>query len=95
MSDRDQDVDLDVEVVLDSNGQRVTEERARRIAERVVSKARPGRPSLTGDEVKSPRVSIRVTPSLRADAERLAKARGTTVSALARQALEDYVGRAG
>jgi hypothetical protein len=56
---------------------------------------RKGRPSLTGRSLPSPHVGFRVTPELRALAEREAAARGTTVSALARRALEDFLGRAG
>ncbi len=56
---------------------------------------RKGRPSLTGAAESSPSVGFRVTPQLRAEAERLAQREGTTVSALARQALEDFIRRAG
>lgn len=50
-----------------------------------------GRPSLTGRSAVSPRVTVRVTPELREQAERLADERGTPVSRLAREALEDLV----
>lgn len=54
---------------------------------------RSGRPSLTGRAAVSPQVTFRVTPELRDKAERLAKQRGTTVSGLARKALEDLLGK--
>ena len=60
-----------------------------------VAYPRKGRPSLTGKPSASPSVGFRITPSLRAQAERLAKRRGTSVSALAREALEEYIRKAG
>lgn len=55
---------------------------------------RVGRPSLTASGGPSPQVTFRLSPSMRDRAERVAHARGTTVSALARQALEELVNRA-
>lgn len=60
-----------------------------------VSFPRKGRPSLTGRAAASPHVGFRVTPELRDEAEAIARARGVTVSALAREALEEYVKKAG
>jgi hypothetical protein len=54
-----------------------------------------GRPSLTGGTGTSPQVTFRLSPSVRDQAERLAADRGTTVSALAREALEQLVKKAG
>lgn len=54
-----------------------------------------GRPSLAGGSGPSPQVTFRLSPSVRERAERLAADRGTTVSALAREALEQLVSRAG
>ncbi len=56
---------------------------------------RKGRPSLTGRAAASPHVGFRVTPQLRDEAEAIARARGLTVSALAREALEEYVRKTG
>lgn len=56
---------------------------------------RAGRPSLAGGTGASPQVTFRVSPSVREQAERLAADRGTTVSALAREALEQFVMKAG
>lgn len=50
-----------------------------------------GRPSLTGDTKESPQVSFRIPPELRERAKARARREGTTVSALARQALEHYL----
>lgn len=49
-----------------------------------------GRPSL-GDRGSSPQVAFRIPPELRERAEKIAKQEGTTVSALARDALENYI----
>ena len=54
-----------------------------------------GRPSLTGSREPSPHVGFRVAPELRERADALAHERGISLSALARQALEEYVARAG
>ena len=54
-----------------------------------------GRPSLAGGSGTSPQVTFRLSPSVREQAERLAANRGTTVSALAREALEQLVRKAG
>jgi hypothetical protein len=56
---------------------------------------RKGRPSLTGRAAASPHVGFRVSPELRDEAEAIARQRGLTVSALAREALEEYVRKAG
>ena len=54
-----------------------------------------GRPSLTGRTGTSPQVTFRLSPTVREQAERLAADRGTTVSALAREAMEQWVRKAG
>lgn len=86
-------VDLDVEVVRDSRGRRITEADAARLAEDAIAKV-VGRPSLTGAGQRSPQVSFRVSAETRRLAEERAAAEGRTVSELARHALEQYV-RAG
>jgi len=50
-----------------------------------------GRPSLTGVARESPQVTFRIPPELREQARVRAQREGTTVSALARQALEHYL----
>lgn len=89
-------VDLDVEVVRDSRGRRITEADAARIAEETLAQVgrRPGRPSLTAAGQRSPQIAFRVSADVRRLAEELAAAEGRTVSELARHALEQYV-RAG
>jgi len=52
---------------------------------------RAGRPSLTPSGSTSPQVTFRLSAELRATAEQLAAQRGTTVSGLAREALEELV----
>lgn len=60
---------------------------------RVTFPRRAGRPSLTGRRAVSPQVTFRITPELRERAEQLTTERGTTVSRLAREALEDLIRR--
>jgi hypothetical protein len=60
-----------------------------------VTYPRKGRPSLTGRPAASPSVGFRVTPELRAQAEDVARRRGVSVSELAREALEEFVRKAG
>ncbi|MFM8894404.1 MAG: hypothetical protein ACKOE2_03260 [Actinomycetales bacterium] len=60
-----------------------------------VTYPRKGRPSLTGRPTSSPSVGFRVTPELRAQAEDVAERKGVSVSALAREALDEYVRKAG
>lgn len=85
------DIDLDKEVVLGPDGQRITEERAQQIAEDAVARVRRGRPSLTGEQAKSPRVQFRVPPELADEVEAIATERGLSVSQVVRDALAGYV----
>ena len=72
-------INLDKEVVLLANGQRLTEKRAQKIAKEV-TKSFAGRPSLS-----------RVPEKLKKALEREAKRRGETPSALIREALEKFL----
>lgn len=88
-----------------ASGARLTEGEAARLADEferddalpdnadVRFPRKAGRPSLTGDRAISPQVTFRVSPALRAAAEHLAAERGTTVSSLAREALEQFLKR--
>ncbi len=83
------DIDLDQEVVLDGDGQRITEQRATEIAEETLRAVRPGRPSLSGQgEGGSPRVSFRIPEQLQIRVEQRAAQEGRPVSEIAREALE-------
>ncbi len=53
---------------------------------------RVGRRSLAGGTGKSPRLNIRTTPALYEQARRRAERDGKTISEIAREALERYVG---
>jgi hypothetical protein len=82
------DVDLDVEVVLDSQGRRVTEEYAEAAAADALAQVGRGRRSLTGRAAHSPRVSVRVTDATAKRLDEIAEREGKTRSQVAREALE-------
>jgi hypothetical protein len=83
-------VDLDKEVVLDTNGRRITEARARQIA-RETHELVVGRPSLSSPGVRSPEIKARVPMKLKKSLQREAKRRGQTSSELVRQAIEEFL----
>jgi len=87
------DVDLETEVVLDSDGRRIDQAYVDEVldAAHTYLEQRAGRPSLTGKAQHSPQVTFRVTPELKALAEKAAAERGTTVSQLAREAFVRYL----
>jgi len=87
------EVDLEREVIIDSRGRRVdqayVEDALAEVEEDL--RRRAGRPSLTGTAEHSPHVTFRVTPEMKALAEKAAGEQGITVSALARLAFERYL----
>jgi predicted HicB family RNase H-like nuclease len=85
------DVDLDTDDVRDSQGRKVTREYAERAAEQALDAIGRGRPSLGGRAGRSPQVTFRVTPELRAKADAEATRQGRHLSDLAREALERYL----
>ncbi|HUR51109.1 MAG TPA: CopG family transcriptional regulator [Mycobacteriales bacterium] len=85
------DIDLDVEIVTDEEGRRITERRAQAIAADTLRRAGVGRPSLTGQGARSPEVKARVPAELRDRLAAAARERGTTPSTLIREALERYL----
>ncbi len=85
------DIDLDVEVVRDKKGRRITEARAQRLAEEALAKAGVGRPSLTAPGARSSEVKARVPAELKHRPEREAKRCGATTSTLIRDALDRYL----
>lgn len=87
------EIDLETEVVLDSDGRRIDDayiDEAVAAAHEYLDR-RAGRPSLTGQAARSPQVTFRLTPDLKARAEEAARVQGTTVSQLARRAFETYL----
>lgn len=84
------DIDLDKEVIRDSEGKRITSKRAEKIVEEVITQA-VGRPSLTGPAKVSPEIKAKVPEKLKLALEREAKRQGQTPSALIRQALEEFL----
>ena len=87
------EVDLEREVILDSRGRRVdqayVEDALAEVEEDL--RRRAGRPSLTGTSEHSPHVTFRVTPEMKARAEKAAGEQGITVSSLARLAFGRYL----
>jgi hypothetical protein len=84
------DVDLNKTVILDKQGNRLTNARAQKISQEIIKQA-TGRPSLTGPKKVSPEVKARVPQKLKVRLEREAKRRGETASVLIREALESYL----
>lgn len=84
------EIDLEREVVLDGRGRRIDDDYVDAVVADVHEQVevRAGRPSLTGAHAPSPQVTFRLDPQLKALAEAVAASRGTTVSQLAREALE-------
>ncbi|MEO7127085.1 MAG: ribbon-helix-helix protein, CopG family [Nakamurella sp.] len=85
------DIDLDVDVVLDMDGRRITEKRAQQIAADALTKAGAGRPSLTAPGRRSPEVKARVPEDVRDRLHATAHDRGTSTSEIIREALEEYL----
>ncbi len=85
------DIDLDVEIVTDKAGRRITERRAQQIAADTLVRAGVGRPSLTRPGAHSPEIKARVPEGLRDRLASAARERGTTTSTLIREALESYL----
>jgi predicted HicB family RNase H-like nuclease len=89
------DVDLDREKIF-FQGERLTEDRAERIAETALRDARhrgliPGRKSLSGGNTHSPRLEVRVPADLHREITERAKRENVTVSKLVREILQRYV----
>jgi phenylpyruvate tautomerase PptA (4-oxalocrotonate tautomerase family) len=77
-------------------GERLTEERAERLAAEMLVRARaknlrPGGKSLSGDQKHSPVVQVRVSERTRDKLRAIAKARGMSVSKLSRTVLDEFV----
>lgn len=88
-----EEVDLDEEDVRLLDGTRLTDQRAGQLAQEALAEIRrhnlvPGRKSLSGGSVHSPRVQFRVPEAIRERAGQRAAAEGKSLSALAREALE-------
>ena len=81
------DVDLAREDVRLADGTRLTEDVVEQIVDDVRRSA--GRPSLSGRAAASPQIAFRVPAELRRRAGEVAAREGTTISRLAREALEE------
>lgn len=88
------DVDLETEDIRDGNGERIDDAYVEQVIQRVgaqIASREAGRPSLSADGEVSPQVSFRMPRTMRAKAKQRADAEGKTISALARDALEQYL----
>jgi hypothetical protein len=80
------------------NGTPITDELAEQLADEAEAGydlspgRRVGRKSLAGGDGRSPRINIRVTPEFYERARERASREGKTISELARDAFEAYVG---
>lgn len=86
------DVDLEKEDIRDLKGNRIDQDYVDRAVENVHRHlATGGRPSLTAPGQLSPQVAVRLPEALKAAAEAKAKREGKSVSAVIREALEEYL----
>jgi hypothetical protein len=89
------DIDLDKEIFLDNDGQRITEARAQEIARETMAEydRRVGRPALDSrnEGTHSPQVSFRLSERLARKAHDRAAREGKTMSQIGREALERYL----
>jgi hypothetical protein len=84
----DEEADLEAHDYRGPGRERLTED----ATERYTAQRRgAGRPSLGDSGGSSPSVAFRLTAELRAEAEEVARREGRRVSAIARQALEEYI----
>jgi hypothetical protein len=86
------DVDLNAEEVSLADGRRLTEKVAEELAQRALARHR-GRPSVTGENARTPSLTVRVPPETRTALEELAKAQGKRLADVSREALDEYVSR--
>lgn len=86
------DVDLDAEEIYLADGRRLNEQVAKELAERALARHR-GRPSVTGENARTPSLTVRVPPETRTALEQLARAQGKRLADVSREALDEYVSR--
>ena len=84
-------IDLDANEVYLADGTRLTEARAQDLAEEVLHRTGRGRPSLTSPGHRSPQLRLSLPAELRDQLQARAEREHTTVSHLAREALERYL----
>lgn len=84
-------IDLDVEDVRLADGTRLTEARAEALAEEVLTSLGRGRPSLTAPGERSPQLRLSVPAELRDRLQAQADREHRSVSAVAREALEQFL----
>lgn len=84
-------IDLDVEEVHLADGTRLTEARARDLAQEVLHASGRGRPSLSAPGQRSPQLRLSIPKQLRDGLKARADTEERSVSEVAREALERYL----
>lgn len=85
----DEEADLERSEYRGPDGVRVTEEATEAFTDE--RKRLGGRPALGGSPGSSPSVAFRLPAEMREEAEEIARREGRRLSAIARQALEEYI----
>lgn len=88
-------VDLDKEIVRDKRGLRIDQQYVNEVLEAADAVRPPGRPSLAGKPGTSPQIAVRLPVDTYDRAVALARERGITLAALAREAVDELVRKAG
>lgn len=88
-------VDLDHEVVRDKKGRRIDRDYVARVVEAADAVRPVGRPGLDAKPGASPQIAVRLPAATYEQVKRLAKKRGVTAAALAREAVEEFLRTAG
>jgi hypothetical protein len=86
------DVDLEAEDIRLPDGSRLTEAKVNEIVERI-HRRHPGRPSVSGEQERTPVMTVRVTRAARAALEEIAAVQGRRLADVSRDALNEYISR--
>jgi len=88
-----EETDLDTDPITLPDGTVLDDAAAEKLGNEIADRAARGRgrPSLTGPGEHSPKVAVRVGPSLKTSLEEIAKREGRRTADVVRDALEEYV----
>ena len=88
-------VDLEKEVILDKKGRRIDSDYVADVVKAADSVRPVGRPGLNADAGPSSQIAVRLPASTYEQIKLMAKDRGVSTAALARQAVEEFLHKAG